>query len=71
MNTITPPSSRGRTWFQALADKAQPVNTGLGSVVVTDATWGSERVRLLALVIALVVLHARLADRLMRMLHVA
>jgi hypothetical protein len=30
-----------------------------------------ERVRLLALVIALVVLHARLADRLMRMLHVA
>jgi malonate decarboxylase gamma subunit len=50
MSTTTSPPSRGRTWFQALADKAQPVNTGLGSVVVTDATWGSERVRLLAIV---------------------
>ncbi len=30
MNAITPTSSRGRTWFQALADKAQPVDTGLG-----------------------------------------
>jgi malonate decarboxylase gamma subunit len=50
MSTVTLPSSRGRTWFQALADKAQPVDTGLGSVVVADATWGSERVRLLAIV---------------------
>jgi len=50
MNTITPLSSRGRTWFQALADNAQPVNTGLGSVLVADATWGGERVRLLAIV---------------------
>ena len=50
MNTITPLSSRGRTWFQALADNAQPVNTGLGSVLVADATWGVERVRLLAIV---------------------
>jgi malonate decarboxylase gamma subunit len=49
MNTITPPS-RGRTWFQALADQTQPVDTGLGSVLVSDATWGGERVRLLALV---------------------
>jgi malonate decarboxylase gamma subunit len=50
MSIITPPSSRGRTWFQALAEKAQPVDTGLGSVLVTDATWGGERVRLLAIV---------------------
>ena len=33
------PPSRGRTWFQALADGAQPVDAGLGSVLVTDATW--------------------------------
>ena len=50
MNTITPLSNRGRTWFQALADNAQPVHTGLGSVLVADATWGGERVRLLAIV---------------------
>src|SRR5580698_8791037 len=50
MNTITPLSSRGRTWFQALADKGQLVDTGLGSLVVSDATWEGERVRLLALV---------------------
>jgi malonate decarboxylase gamma subunit len=50
MSTMTPLSSRGRTWFQALADKAHPVATGLGSVLVADASWGSERVRLLAIV---------------------
>ena len=50
MSTTAPPSSRGRTWFRALADNAQPVDTGLGSVVVADATWGGERVRLLAIV---------------------
>src|ERR1700735_5602286 len=50
MNTIMPTSSRGRTWFQALADKAQPVDTGLGSVLVADATWTGERPRLLAVV---------------------
>src|SRR6202522_3509105 len=51
MSTITPPlTSRGRTWFQALAEKAQPVDTGLGTVLVADATWGGERVRLLAIV---------------------
>jgi malonate decarboxylase gamma subunit len=50
MSTTTPLSSRGRTWFQALADNAPPANTGLGSVLVADATWGSERVRLLAIV---------------------
>jgi malonate decarboxylase gamma subunit len=50
MSTETPPSSRGRIWFQALADKAQPIDTGLGSVLVADPTWGGERVRLLAIV---------------------
>src|ERR1700733_13274240 len=50
MSSTTQVSSRGRTWFQALADKAQSVNTGLGSIVVADATWGGERVRLLAIV---------------------
>ena len=50
MSIITPLSSRGRTWFQALAEKAQPVDTGLGSVLVADATLGGERVRLLAIV---------------------
>ena len=50
MSIITPLSSRGRTWFQALAEKARPVDTGLGSVLVADATWRGERVRLLAIV---------------------
>ena len=50
MSATTSLSSRGRIWFQALADKAQPVNTGLESVVVADASWGGERVRLLAIV---------------------
>jgi malonate decarboxylase gamma subunit len=50
MSATTPLSSRGRIWFQALADNAQPVNTGLESVVVADASWGGERVRLLAIV---------------------
>jgi malonate decarboxylase gamma subunit len=50
MSTITPLLSRGRTWFQALADKAQPVDTKLESVLVADAIWGGERVRLLAIV---------------------
>jgi malonate decarboxylase gamma subunit len=50
MSTITPPPSRGRTWFHALADNAQPVDTGLRSVLVADATCGGERARLLAIV---------------------
>ena len=50
MSANARPSSRGRTWFQALAEKAQPVDTGLGSVLIADATWGAERVRLLAIV---------------------
>jgi malonate decarboxylase gamma subunit len=50
MSTTTPQASRGRTWFQALADRVQPVRTDLGSVLVADATWGDERVRLLAIV---------------------
>jgi biotin-independent malonate decarboxylase gamma subunit len=48
MSTKAP--SRGRAWFQALADKAQPVATGLGSVLVADAAWEGERPRLLAIV---------------------
>ena len=66
MSTTTPLPSRGRTWFQALADKTQPIDTGLGSVLVADAPLAlpspplvggegrvraeSERVRLLAIV---------------------
>jgi malonate decarboxylase gamma subunit len=50
MSTTTQPSSRGRTWFQALADTAQTAHTGLGSVLVADAKWGGEPVRLLAIV---------------------
>ena len=50
MSTATPPKSRGRTWFQALANKESPIDTGLGSVLVADAIWSRERVRLLAIV---------------------
>lgn len=50
MSTQAPPTSRGRTWFQALADKAPPVDTGLASVLVADATLAGERVRLLTVV---------------------
>jgi malonate decarboxylase gamma subunit len=49
MSTSTP-SSRGRTWLQALVYSAPLLDTGLGSVLVSDATWGGERVRLLAIV---------------------
>jgi malonate decarboxylase gamma subunit len=44
------PTSRGRTWFQVLAGQSTPVETGLGSVLVADATWADGRVRLLAIV---------------------
>jgi malonate decarboxylase gamma subunit len=50
MGTTTQLSSRGQTWFQAFADNVQPVDTGLGSVLVADVTWGGDRVRLLAVV---------------------
>jgi malonate decarboxylase gamma subunit len=50
MSATTQLSSRGRTWFQALAGNAHSSDTGLGSVLVADATWGGERVRLLAIV---------------------
>src|ERR1700689_4647283 len=50
MSSTTPLSSRGRTWVQALAGKAGAVDTGLKSVLVADATWGGEVVRLLAIV---------------------
>ena len=42
--------SRGRTWFAALAGGAEPIPTGLESVLVADAVLGGELVRLLALV---------------------
>ena len=50
MITEPPPASRGRTWFQALADDPQPVHTGPGSVLVADTTLGGEPVRLFAIV---------------------
>jgi malonate decarboxylase gamma subunit len=50
MSTKTSLSSRGRTWFQALAGNMQPVPTGLSSVLVADASWEGERSRLLAIV---------------------
>src|SRR5580658_11068150 len=48
--TTTTPSSRGRIWFQAFADKDLPFDTGLGTVLALDTTWGGEQVRLLAIV---------------------
>ena len=50
MSLRAPVSSRGRTWFEALAENALPINTGLGSVLVADPTWEGERVRLLVIV---------------------
>jgi malonate decarboxylase gamma subunit len=50
MNTIVSPASRGRTWFLALADNAKLIETGLASVLVSDATLGGEQVRLLSIV---------------------
>ena len=50
MSAAAPLSSRGRTWFDALADGAERVETGLGSLLVADATLTGERVRLLAVV---------------------
>src|SRR5690349_19314259 len=50
MSNKTLPSSRGRTWFQALAEKGQPVDTGLKSILVADATWANDQVRLLTIV---------------------
>jgi malonate decarboxylase gamma subunit len=43
-------SSRGRTWFQALAGRAKPIETGLGTVLAADANLSGEGVRLLAIV---------------------
>jgi biotin-independent malonate decarboxylase gamma subunit len=47
MRATATSTSRGRTWFHALAGQSTLVETGLGSVLVADATWG---VRLLAIV---------------------
>jgi biotin-independent malonate decarboxylase gamma subunit len=43
-------SSRGRTWFHALAGQAKPVGAGLGTVLVADANLAGDVVRLLAIV---------------------
>jgi malonate decarboxylase gamma subunit len=43
-------SSRGRTWFRALADSPKPISTGPGTVIAADATLAGELVRLLAVV---------------------
>src|SRR5580698_4155084 len=50
MSTPTPLSSRGRTWFRALADEAPLVDSAQRSVLVADASWGGQQVRLLAIV---------------------
>jgi biotin-independent malonate decarboxylase gamma subunit len=50
MSAEAPQSSRGRTWFDALADGSPRVETGLGSVLAADATLAGEPVRLLAVV---------------------
>jgi malonate decarboxylase gamma subunit len=50
MNTTVFPPSRGRTWYQALADNLKPIESGLASVLVGDATLGGEQVRLLSIV---------------------
>jgi malonate decarboxylase gamma subunit len=50
MTANAAPSSRGRTWFHALAGRANPVGAGLGTVLVADGTLADEVVRLLAIV---------------------
>jgi malonate decarboxylase gamma subunit len=50
MTANATPSSRGRTWFRALAGPAKPVGTGPGTVLAADATSAGELVRLLAIV---------------------
>ena len=50
MTANATPSSRGRTWFRALAGPAKPVGTGPGTVLAADATLAGELVRLLAIV---------------------
>ncbi len=49
-NGTATPSSRGRTWFHALAGRAQPVGAGCGTVLAADATFAGELVRVLAIV---------------------
>jgi len=50
MTANATPSSRGRTWSHALADRAKAIDTGLGSLLVADAPLAGELVRLLAIV---------------------
>ena len=50
MTANATPSSRGRTWFRALAGPVKPVDTGPGTVLAADATLAGELVRLLAIV---------------------
>lgn len=42
--------SRGRTWFEALAGDARPVDGGPASVLAADADLGGESVRIVAVV---------------------
>jgi malonate decarboxylase gamma subunit len=48
--TSTTTTPRGRTWVDALAEAPRPVDTGLGSLLVADATVAGERARLLSIV---------------------
>jgi malonate decarboxylase gamma subunit len=50
MSANATPSSPGRTWFHALAGQTKPVETGLKTVLVADATLAGELVRMLAIV---------------------
>ncbi|WP_406694286.1 biotin-independent malonate decarboxylase subunit gamma [Singulisphaera sp. Ch08] len=50
MTANATPSSRGRTWFHALAGLAESVEASLGTVLVADATLAGELVRMLAIV---------------------
>jgi malonate decarboxylase gamma subunit len=49
-NETAIPQSRGRTWFRALAGSAKPLDSGLGTVLVADATVAGKRARVLAIV---------------------
>src|SRR5262245_4318755 len=50
MSATATPSSRGRTWFRALAGPEKPVGAGPGTVLAADASLAGEVVRLLAIV---------------------
>jgi malonate decarboxylase gamma subunit len=49
-NTTATASSRGRTWFSAIARGAQPIAAGPGTVLAADTTLAGEQVRVLTIV---------------------